>query len=301
MISVVTRGLLGCWLGLAAGGCATVGTDAATGPTIYIETSITSWRSHQRAAMPLEPTIKVKLQQAGFTVVHEQTEPHAFVLRVDYREIRGREIRFDDYQTEIACDLRLEDRRQGLLGRWTIHALPPSSLTAPGSFTDTWYEFQSHPHMFFLGELARRAADQKPDTVETLVQGLDQLAREWSRGAQERKPGTWNAHGFSVNDMPYARAAAQRTVRELAQLKDSRAVPVLTSLVERLRDPWLRLDAIAALGALGAVESRSTLEAVARQDQHADVRQAAIDALAQLDAVPQKAAPQASQSAGAGR
>ena len=85
-----------------------------------------------------------------------------------------------------------------------------------------------------------------------------------------------------MNDMPYARVAAQRTVRELAQLKDPPAVPVLTSLVERLRDPWLRLDAITALGALGAVESRPVLEAVASQDQHADVRQAAIEALAQI-------------------
>lgn len=294
-IGAVTRGLLGLWLGLAAGGCAAdragdgtaVGTDAAPGPAIYIETLTTSWRKHQRAAVPLEPTIRVKLQKAGFTVVHEQAEPHALVLHVDYREIRGREIRFDEYQTEIACDLRLEHDRQGLLSRWTIQALPPSSMTAPGSFTDTWYEFQSHPYMFFLGELARRAAEQRPDTVETLVQGLDQLAREWSNVAQERKPGTWNAHGFSVNDMPYARAAARRTVRELAQLKDPRAVPILTSLVERLRDPWLRLDAVTALGALGAAESRSTLEAVARQDQDTDVRQAAIDALAQLNAAPQ--------------
>jgi hypothetical protein len=289
---IVTRGLLACWLGLAAGGCAAdragdgtaAGTDAAPGPAIYIETLTTSWRSHQRAAVPLEPTIKVKLQRAGFNVVHERAEPHALVLHVDYQEIRGREIRFDDYQTEIACDVRLEHDRQGLLGRWTIQALPPSSMTAPGSFTDTWHEFQSHPHMFFLGELARRAADRRPDTVETLVQGLDRLAREWGSAAQERKPGTWNAHGFSVNDMPYARAAAQQAVRELAQLQDRRAVPVLTSMVERLRDPWLRIDAVTALGALGATESRATLEAVARQDEHADVRQAAVDALARLGA-----------------
>jgi HEAT repeat protein len=294
-IGSIACGLLGLWLWLAAGGCAAdragegtaVGGGAAPGPAIYIETSVTSWRKHPRAAVPLEPTIRVKLQRAGFTVVHEPSEPHAFVLHVDYREIRGREIRFDEYQTEIACDLRLEHDRQGLLGRWTIQALPPSSLAAPGSFTDTWYEFQSHPYMFFLGELARRAAAQRPDTVETLVQGLDQLAREWGTVTQERKPGTWNAHGFSMNDMPYARVAAQRTVRELARLKDSRAVPVLTSLAERLRDPWLRLDAVTALGALGAEESRPVLEAVASQDQHPDVRQAAVEALAHLKPAPQ--------------
>ncbi len=282
-IGAVVHGLLGLWLGLAAGGCA-AGTNAPSGPSIYIDTHVTSWRSHQRAAVPLEPTIRVKLQKAGFSVVHERTEPHALVLRVEYREIRGREIRFDDYQTEIACDLRLEHDRRGLLSRWTIQALPPDSMTAPGSFTDTWHEFQSHPYMFFLGELARRAAEQRPDTVETLVQGLTQLAREWGGVAEERKPGTWNAHGFSVNDMPYARATARRTVHELARLKDPRAVPILASLAERLRDPWFRLDAVTALGALGAAESRPALEAVARRDQNPEVRQAALDALAQLGA-----------------
>lgn len=131
-IGTVTRGLLGLWLGLAAGGCAAdragdgtaVGTNPAPVTAIYIETLATSWRKHQRAAVPLEPTIRVKLQKAGFTVVHERAEPHALVLHVDYREIRGREIRFDEYQTEIACDLRLEHDRQGLLSRWTIQALP---------------------------------------------------------------------------------------------------------------------------------------------------------------------------------
>lgn len=294
-IKGVTRGLLGLALGLAAAGCAAdragdgtaVSTTRASGPAIYIETSVTSWRSHQRAAVPLEPSIRVKLQQAGFTVVRERAEPHVLVLHVDYREIRGREIRFDDYQTEIACDVRMEHDRQGLLSRWTIQALPPSSMTVPGSFTDTWHEFQSHPYMYFLGELVRRAAEQRPDTVETLVQGLAELTREIGNVAEERRPGTWNAHGFSVNDMPYARAAAQQTVRELARLKDPRAVPILTSLAERHRDPRFRLDAVTALGVLGAAESRPALEAVARQDQSTDVRQAAVDALAQLNAAPQ--------------
>jgi hypothetical protein len=111
MSGVVTRGLAAA----ARFGCecrAAAGTNLAPGSAIDIETLTMSRRSRQRAAVPLEPAIKVKLRRAGFHVVHERAKPHAPAPHVDDREIRGREIRFDDYRTGIACTRGRPPRRR---------------------------------------------------------------------------------------------------------------------------------------------------------------------------------------------
>ncbi len=291
-IEAVTRGLLGLALGLTAAGCAAdragegtaVGPDATGSPSIYLEINATTWRKRQRAAIPLEPTLRVKLRNFGFAVVREQAEPHELVLRVDYRETRGREIRFDEYLTDITCDLRLEHRRRGPLAQWTVTTPPPSLAETPPSYLDTWYEFQTQPYFFFLGRLVRGAVTEPhPDDVEILAEGVAQITLDKGRYSGERTPSTWNAHGTAPEEAPLARNAAQKAIRELVRLKDPRAIPVLTSLTTK-RDPVFRLAGVVALGNLGAADSRSLLQTVAQQDQNAEVRQAALRALAQLDA-----------------
>jgi hypothetical protein len=277
-------------LGLASAGCATdrasegtaIGTAALEGRPVYLNISTTTWRKRERAAIPLEPILRVKLRNFGFAVVREQAEPHELVLRVDYRETRGREIRFDEYQTDIVCDVRVEHLQRGLLAHWIIQTPPSSSDAGAVSYLDTWYEFQSQPYFFFLGRLVRGAVTEpRPDTVEILVQGVEQITLDKNRYSGERTPSIWAAHGTAPEEAPLARNAAQKAIRELVRLKDLRAVPVLTGLVSK-RDPMLRLAAVVALGDLRAMDSRPILQNAAQEDQDAEIRLAAVHALEQL-------------------
>ncbi len=286
--------IAGLVLGLAAAGCAAdragegtaVGADAASGPPIYLDISAKTWRKRQVAAIPLEPILRVKLRNFGFAAVREREEPHELVLRVDYGETRGREIRFDEYETDIACDVRLEHLRRGLLAPWTVQTPPSSSAAAPLSYVDTWYEFQTQPYFYFLGRFVRGAVAEPPtDAVEVLTQGVAQITLDRGRYSGERTPSTWSARGTAPEEMPLARSAAQKAIRELVRLKDPRAIPVLTSLATK-RDPVFRLAAVVALGDLGAMDSRAVLQTVAQQDQDTEVRRAAFHALAQLDGAP---------------
>ncbi len=263
---------------------------AASGKTdaIYMEVAVSSWRPRRWGGVSVETSTESKLRGAGFTPVRSPIEPHDFVLRVDYRESRGQEIRFfGDYQTEIACTAKLEHPEHGLLGHWTIQATPENPFTTRVSYLDSWHAFETNPYFFFLGELVRGAADRRQDAVEVMVQRLPKLVLDAFRPPQpERTPDNWNPHGLASDDSPKLRAVVSNAIRELGRLKDARAVPVLVSLLQHPnRD--LRLQTVHALGDVVAPESKSALEATARQDSDQAVRQAAALALAQFEAAAQ--------------
>lgn len=256
-------------------------------PAIYVEIATASWRRHQMAAVPLEPSIRVKLKDAGLTAVHERGDPHDLVLRVDYREARGRAVGIGEWDTTITCDIILEHVQRGPFGQWSIQAAPQQSEAFPVTYIDTQYEFQSHPYFFFLGELVRRAAEQRPDTVDALTQGLTKVLRERVSSFGELSPANENPHGIAPNEMPYVPMAIQKTIQELGKLRDERALPVLVSLAKG-SDVRFRVEAMQALGTLGAEGGRPVLEAAAGQDQDTEVRRAAVEALGRLGAASRR-------------
>jgi hypothetical protein len=93
--------------------------------TVYIDATTSTWRSRGRVSFPLVPSLRRKLAAAGFTVVQEETDAHDLVLKVDYREERGKEIRFNLYGTEITCAVRLELLQGGTIMDLTIRESPP--------------------------------------------------------------------------------------------------------------------------------------------------------------------------------
>jgi hypothetical protein len=254
------------------------------GPSIYLEIRATTWRRHQMAGVPVAPTIRSKLRDAGFTLVHEPQAPHDFVLRIDYQETRGGEVSFGEWQTDMTCAMTLEHPQHGVIGQWTVQTTPAVSTTSRVSYIDSQYELQSHPYIFFLGELVRRASAKQPDTAAVLVEGLAYISRERVNELVERTPDNWNAHGTAPIDAAYVPMAVQKTIYELVRLKDERAVPVFIKLV-RSRDAQFRLDAVQALGMMGATEARPVLETAASQDRDIDVRRAAQEALRKFNAL----------------
>ncbi len=79
----------------------------------------------------------------------------------------------------------------------------------------------------------------------------------------------------------YPQLVRENTIRELGQLKDPQAVPLLTIFLGH-GNRQVRLLSIRALSAIQADEARPAIERVAQQDEDREVRQAAVAALASL-------------------
>lgn len=250
--------------------------------TVYIAADAQTWRSKGRVSFPLVPSLRNKLVGAGFTVVPEPEQDHALELRVTYREERGREIRFDLYATTIVCHIRLLQPDGMTILDLTIQEFPPDDPSVTAPYTDVVNQLETNPYYYFLGEIVR----------ERIVSGTDVtggLIKAFSRLTARRDPVYGSMAGSPPNPgdtLPpaeelYVREVRANTMRELARLKDQRAVSVLMSLLDH--PEWrVRRNAINALAAMDAQDARASLERVAKDDPHQSVREAAQAALSKL-------------------
>ena len=228
-----------------------------------------------RSSFPLVPSLRNKLVGAGFTVVPEPDQPHDVELRVDYREERGREIRFDLYATVIVCHLRLLRPDGTTLADLTIRELPPDDPSVTAPYTDVVNQLETNPYYYFLGEIVK----------DRLVSGSDVtggLINAFARLTAQREPVYGSMAGAPPNPgdtLPpaeelYVREVRANTMRELARLKDARAIPVLMNLLNH--PEWrVRRNAVNALAAMDARNARASLEQVAKDDPHQSVREGA--------------------------
>src|SRR5947208_14676074 len=76
--------------------------------TVYVDATSSTWRSRGRVSFQVVPSVRMKLQSAGFAVVQNQTDPHDLTLKVEYREERGSQFGIDLYATDISLVASLE-------------------------------------------------------------------------------------------------------------------------------------------------------------------------------------------------
>ena len=245
--------------------------------TIYIELTTTTWMPRGRTMTLIEPNLRTKMESAGFTVVRDPTDAHDLTLRVEYHEKRGQQIRVDMYVTNITCLFGLEHVSLGPLLRMTIR----ESSTYPGTGTPPYLEvlekFEASPYYYFLGDVVRGRVVSRLDTTGGLIEGLQRLAPQGPPADDD----LGFEHSLLARETLYAMLARENTIHEFGQLKDARAVPVLTSQLRHSRRQ-VRLLALEALGAIQAAESRPAIERVAQDDKDEAVRQAAAAVLGSL-------------------
>ncbi len=245
--------------------------------TIYIELTTTTWMPRGRTMTLIEPNLRTKMESAGFTVVRDPTDAHDLTLRVEYHEKRGQQIRVDMYVTNITCLIGLEHVSLGPLLRMTIR----ESSTYPGTGTPPYLEvlekFEASPYYYFLGDVVQGRVVSRLDTTGGLIEGLQRLAPQGPPADDD----LGFEHSLLARETLYAMLARENTIHEFGQLKDARAVPVLTSQLRHSRRQ-VRLLALEALGAIQAAESRRAIERVAQDDKDEAVRQAAAAVLGSL-------------------
>ncbi|HEV8540641.1 MAG TPA: HEAT repeat domain-containing protein [Nitrospiraceae bacterium] len=249
--------------------------------SIYVDASTSTWRSRGRVSFSLVPSLRMKLQAAGFAVVTDPAAPHDLTLNVIYREERGKQFRIDLYGIEILCRIRLAHAVLGPLFNLTIHESSTYQDLDTGPYVEALHRLESDPYYYFLGDLVKGTVSGRLDLTGSLIQGLQRLASsELSASASPEAPPN-PADTLPDAAILHARPARDNTILELARLKDARALPVLTQLLSH-RDPRVRLASVRALGEIRSSQARPAIERVASQDGDHEVREAATAVLASL-------------------
>lgn len=256
--------------------------DPVRATSVYIKADPTTWRSKGRVSFPVVPSITNKLARAGLTVVSEAGDPAVLTLRIDYREEQGPEIRFNLYGTIINCRVRLDQPTGDTMLDLTIREVSPvdSFVTAP--YTDVVHKLETNPYYYFLGEIVKERMTSDLDSTGALLAAFAQLTdrRDPIYGSMAGAPPNPGDTLPSAEEL-YVREVRANTMRELARLNDKRAVPVLLKLLDH--PEWrVRRNAVNALAALDAADSRARIEQAAEQDPHQSVREAAKAALSRL-------------------
>ena len=282
---VVAIGLL--WGGLSASAGERTLTDAeyervGQAKTISIDIAFSTWMPRGKSLTDVTPSLRTSLATAGFTVVRNPTDSHELTLKVDYREERGKQYKFDMYGTDIICVIQLEHPELGSLLDMTIResSANPESGTPP--YLEALERFQTNPYFYFLGQFVRASITSRPDRTGVLLQSLQRLIDNEHRRSDLHAPDLGDGRLEMVHgETLYPQLVRENTIRELGRLKDPQAVPLLTTLLGH-RSRQVRLLSVHALGTIRADEARPAIERVAQQDGDREVRQAAAAALAGL-------------------
>lgn len=249
---------------------------------VYLDVTSSTWRSRGRVSFGLVPSLKMKMGSAGFTVVQNRTDPHDLTLKVEYREERGKHFRIDLYGTDITCTISLEHAQQGPLFNLTIRESPTYADRDTGPYIEVLHRFETNPYYYFLGDLVKGRIGSRLDVSGSLVQGLQGLVdNEPHQTSLAAETDANPANTLPAADVIFARRARDNAILELGRLKEPRAIPVLTKLLEH-RDRRVRLLSVGALGSVGSSGTRSAIEAVAQHDGDSEVRAAATAVLADL-------------------
>lgn len=240
-------------------------------PAVRIDAQAATWRYRGRVSFPLLATLKTRLKDAGLSVTESEDAPHDLVLKVDYREERGREFRFDLYATDIVAQIELTQPGRGSLLHLTVRASSryPQSESRP--YVDAIEQFETNPYFYFLGEIVSGRLQGQTDMTAILIQALERMPEQGQ---------AMDDHSLMLpSETLHVTWARQNAMQELGRLGDPRAVPVLARLMEHT-DWRIRLASVGALREIGSDPARAAIERASRQDPDPEVRSAAVTALA---------------------
>ncbi len=283
--SLLAIGLL--WGGLSASAGDRTLTDAEyervrPAKTIYIDVAFSTWMPRGKTLADVAPLLRTSLASAGFTVVRNSADSHDLTLEVDYREERGKQYKFDMYGTDITCGIRLEHPELGSLLDMTIRESSAHHESGTPPYLETLERFQTNPYFYFLGDFVKARVTSHLDRTGVLLQSLQRLMENEHRRSDLHALD--QGHGMLEmlqGETLYPQLVRENTILELGRLKDSQAVPLLTTLLGH-SNRRVRLLSVQALGEIQAGEARPAIERVVQQDRDREVRQAAAEALAGL-------------------
>jgi hypothetical protein len=250
---------------------------------IYLDAKAGTWRPRGRVSFGIVPSLRMKLTSAGFAVTQDPETPHDLVLKVDYREERGKQISINLFGTEITCVIRLDSPQRGRLLYLKIHETPTYAELVTAPYVEVVEKFQTNPYFYFLGDLVWGLTEGHLDSTGALIRALDRQIDDERRPRAATALDTLEspAETFPDLDLHYASMAQVNTVEELGRLKDARAIGVLEQLLfHPARET--RLRAVLALREFDAPTVGLAMKRLVQSESDSDVRDAAVAALTRL-------------------
>jgi len=248
---------------------------------VYLDVVSSTWRSRGRVSFGVGPALRMKLVSSGFEVTQDPAQPRDLVLRVEYREERGRPITIDLAGTEILCTIVLDEPAEGPAWTVRIHESPSYAELVSAPYVEVVEKFQTNPYVYFLGDLVRGWTESHMDRTEALIQALARQVERQRRAPVRTELDTLPspAETFPDLDLHFAESAQENTVDELGRLKDARALGLLEQLLSH-PDRRTRLRAVLAIGEFDAPSVEPAMVRIAQADGDAEVRDAASAVLA---------------------
>jgi hypothetical protein len=245
--------------------------------TILVTGTVQTWLDVPAPPYNVGVTLKLKLEDAGFQVVFDPTQPHDANLRIAYEEYPSGQFQVLEQATAIRYRMQLIHDRLGEIFTHEFDAQPNAS--AFGSlYWDTVGNLEEDPFYCFVGDLIRghiqRGQHEEETLLEVLVRPLlhqDDVNAAGARGAlqatvQQRAriniiqelgqepfhtPEAQNAlWTVAKKAQPNERGAA---LTQLGKIGDTAFLSPLNTLLEKETDPEVRS---AAEHAIQVIESR---------------------------------------------
>ena len=252
---------------------------------IRVETTTSTWRARQRVSFPLNAAIRLRLLAAGLQVnMGASGDTSEAVLRVDYREERGKQVTLDIYGTEITTQLVLDHPQHGRLMALTIKEAPSYGDLSTLPYVDVIQQLETNPYFYFLGYIVRGALNGR-DPAASLLFALDQHAAHRTTHVPGPETSAEASQTLPSFEPQYEQEAVAKAIQELATRKQPGAGNVFMKLLAD-QDWHVRVDAIHALERVQAVEAARALAHLATNDPAGEVRQAAQHTLRQFEGSP---------------
>ena len=247
--------------------------------TVLLAGQAATWKPLAQPPYNAAITVKIKLEQAGFRVTFDQTQPHRFVLVLTYIETQGREYGKLERGTDITCEFvfwRVESGTAKKLWSRTIESSTTWPVPIGSHYWDAVQNLEENAYYYYIGELARGLAVTREDEGAVFTRAL----RQKRLGESASGGGGVQAAGHVV-----ANAGARlNAIGELGRLKDRRALPTLWELaVERDEHGTSQRDAaIKAIGDIGDLDSLDRLSALYNTETDHELRTVLEQAIARI-------------------
>ena len=252
---------------------------------VYLDLEAGTWRPRGRISFGIGPAIRLKLTSAGLRVTDDPATSYDATLKVEYREVRGKQIAVNLFGTDITCNVLLKEPQNEQTLSLKIHESPSYIDLVNAPYVEVVEKLQANPYFYFLGDIVRERMQTRIDTTGALIRALDQQFDRELHPQPVTPLDTLVSPGetFPDLDIVYSAAAQQNTIDELGRLKDSRAVRLLEGLTSH-PNRITRLHAVVALGQFDDPSIVSVITGVTENDRDAAVRNAATEVLTKLSA-----------------
>lgn len=245
--------------------------------TILVTGTVQTWLDVPAPPYNVGVTLKLKLEDAGFQVVFDPTQPHDANLRIAYEEYPSGQFQVLEQATAIRYDMKLVHDRLGKIFSHHFEA-QPNAIPLGSLYWDAIGNLEEDPYYCFVGDLIRglidRGQNEQDMLMEVLVRPFTQkelVNAAGARGAtqaivqqrarlniiQELGQGAFHTleaqavlWTVAKKAQPNERGAA---MTQLGKIGDTAFLSPLISLLEKETDPEVRS---AGEHAIQLIESR---------------------------------------------